>query len=360
MYQNTLWETLVDTDLYKLPAPVINHKTNEKELVCEDMSTNLYLLSNTGKILWKKNVKEKILGDILQVDYFANGKLQLMFASENYIHLIDRNGNYLKDFPVKIKSGATGGISLFDYDNSKNYRLWIPLKNNTVCCLNTACKPVDGFVPVIIKAPLSGSVKQIVLQQKDYFILTDTLGNIYVTNRKGEERLKINFKLPPGDNPLYFEIGKDISKTYICYVDIKEKTLCKLSLADKPEKIELKTEKTPETYFFDTLQKNTSPLLVLLRENTFETVDFFGKSITSEKTERDMQTKGTALNFADKVTYASLEKSSDILILSGKQSKSFNDNEIKLSDLPGTYNLINGQPNYLLGFYQNKIFCIKQ
>ena len=64
---------------------------------------HLYLLSNTGKILWKKNVKEKFLGDVLQVDYFANNKLQLLFVTENYIHVMDRNGNYLKDFPVKIK-----------------------------------------------------------------------------------------------------------------------------------------------------------------------------------------------------------------------------------------------------------------
>ncbi len=360
MYQNTLWETLVDTDLYKLPNQTINHKTNEKELVCQDMGNNLYLLSNTGKILWKKNVKEKILGEILQVDYFVNGKLQLLFVSENYIHLIDRNGNYLKDFPVKIKSGASGGISLFDYDNSKNYRLWIPLKNNTVCCLNTMCKAVDGFVPVNISAPLTTVIKQFVLREMDYFVLTDTLGNVYVTNRKGEERVKINSKLPTGNGHLYFELGKDISKTYIYYADVKTSTLFKLSLSDKLEKMPLKTEKNAEAYFFDTLQHGTSPLLVFVSENAFETFDFFGKKTVFEKTDRDLQARGKSINFINKVSYAALEKSSGILILSGKQSKSFNDNKIKLSDLPGTYNLIKGQPDYLVGFYQNKIFCIKQ
>jgi hypothetical protein len=359
MYQNTLWETLVDTDLYKLPIPVINHKTGEGELVCQDINNNLYLLSNTGKILWKKNVHEKITGNILQADYFANGKLQLIFVTENNIHVIDRNGNYITGFPVKIKSGAAGGISLFDYDHSKNYRLWIPLKNNTVCCLSSSCKLVDGFIPVNIKAPLSHPVKQLVLQQKDYFVLTDTLGNVYVTNRKGEERQKITNKLPAGNYPLYYDIGKDISKTYLCYVDIKSKTFCRLSLDDKLEKIELQPENKPEGFFFDTLQQNASPLVVLVSENHFEVFDFFGKKISAIKTSRDMMPLASCLNFSDKIIYASLERSSGILIMANASQKLPNENEVKLSDLPGAYNLIAGQPNYLIGYYQNKIFCIK-
>jgi hypothetical protein len=359
MYQNTLWETLVDTDLFKLPIPVINHNTGEGELVCQDLSNNLYLLSNTGKILWKKNVREKIMGDILQADYFANGKLQLLFVTENNIHVIDRNGNYIAGFPVKIKSGAAGGISLFDYDRNKNYRMWLPLKNNTVCCLSSSCKLVDGFVPVNIKAPLSRPVKQLVVQQKDYFVLTDTLGNSYVTNRKGEERQKITNKLPAGNYPIYYDIGKDISKTYLCYVDIKSKTFCRLSLDNKLEKIELQTENKPEGVFFDTLRQNASPLVVLVSENHFEAFDLFGKKVSEIKTSRDMIPLANCLNFSDKIIYTSLEKYSGILIMANASQKLRNENEVKLSDLPGAYNLIAGQPNYLIGYYQNKIFCIK-
>ncbi|HWY39106.1 MAG TPA: hypothetical protein VNY73_11140, partial [Bacteroidia bacterium] len=306
MYQNTLWETLLDTDLYKLPKPVINHKTGENELVCQDMNNNLYLISNTGKILWKKNLHEKIQGDILQIDYFANGRLQLLFVTENSIHVIDRNGNYIKDFPVKIKAGAADGISLFSYDNSKNYRLWIPLKNNTVCCLNASCKLVDGFVPLVVKAPLNRPIKQLIIQQKDYFVLTDTAGNVYVVNRKGEERIKISAKLPPGTYPLYFDIGKDVSRTYLCYVDVKTKTFCKLSLDDKLEKIELKPENKPEGFFFDTLQQNKAPLLVLISEDHYESFDLFGNKTGEIKTSRDIQPTANCLNFSGRVIYASL------------------------------------------------------
>ncbi|HXB40193.1 MAG TPA: hypothetical protein VNZ49_06595 [Bacteroidia bacterium] len=359
MYQNTLWETLADTDLYRLPVPVINHKTGETELVCQDKNNNLYLLSNTGKILWKKNIKEKILGEPVQTDYFANGKLQILFASENYIHLIDRNGNYVQDFPIKIKAGAAGGITVFDYDNSKNYRLWIPLKNKTVTCLNMDCKTVEGFVPVNIKVPLARPVEHLLLQQKDYFILSDTSGNVYVTNRKGEERFKVINKLASGNYPVYLDAGKDLSKTYLCFVDIKTKTLRKLSLADKMEISLLKADMDAENYFFDTLQEGGAPYIVLNNTEEMHLFDFFSKKISEIKTRQEYDSKAEALWFGDKKVYATLGKTSGTLILIDARTLIPIDNEIKLSALPASYDLIKGQSNYLVGFYHNKIFCIK-
>lgn len=359
MYQNTLWEALADTDLYQMPVPFINHKTNERELVCQDRANSLYLLSNTGKILWKKNVREKMLGEPVQIDFFANGKLQMLFTSENFIHLVDRNGNYVEGFPVKIKSGAAGGISVFDYDNSKNYRLWIPLKNNTVICLNTSCKTVEGFIPVAIKAPLARPITHLMVQQKDYFVLTDTAGNVYVTNRKGELREKINNKLPGGNHEIYWDIGKDISKTYLCFVEISSKTLRKLSLTDKMEVSLLKSDLDAGNYFFDTLQQGGSPLVVLTKENKMQGFDLFAKKVSEIKLKEDCEGRGEALLFGDKKVYAALEKEQGTLQLVDLKTQVTIENEIKLSALPVSYNLIRGQSNYLVGFYRNKIFCIK-
>ncbi len=359
MYQNTLWETLCDTDLYSIPVPMVNHRTGEKELLCQDRANTLYLVSNTGKILWKRNVKEKLLGEPVQVDYFANGKLQMLFASENYIHLVDRNGNYVQDFPVRIKAGASGGVSVFDYDGSKNYRLWLPLKNNTVVCLNTACKAVEGFVPVSIKAPLTRSIEHLSIQQKDYFIITDTAGNIYVTNRKGEQRAPISNKLPAGNGTVYFDVGKDISRTYICFVDLAANTLKKLSLTDKVETTKFSGSMEPVNYFFDTLQESGNSLVVLAGAKSMEVYDLFGKKITELKSTAESDGPGEALMFGDKKVYARLEKETGILQLTELKKQVPIENQVKLSALPASYDLIKGQNRYLVGFDRNKIFCIR-
>ena len=49
------------------------------------------------------------------MDYYKNGKLQLLFAGRDYMHLIDRNGNYVDKYPVKMRTPASNTLALFDY-----------------------------------------------------------------------------------------------------------------------------------------------------------------------------------------------------------------------------------------------------
>ncbi|MEO8759876.1 MAG: hypothetical protein ABI388_02400 [Bacteroidia bacterium] len=356
LYQNTLWETLVDTNLYLNPTPVKNHLTNEIELVCVDVTNNLYLLSNTGKILWKRNIGEKILGEIHQVDYFDNGKLQLVFNTENQLYIIDRNGNHVSGFPIKLANPAANGLTLFDYEKNQNYRLWIPLKNNTTVCYAINGKQLVDFSPV----KNGGKVTRIVLQQKDYFILTDTLGNINVVNRKGEIRVKINSKIDVGNQSVYIEEGKNIESTNVCYINKLTKKLCKISLVDKLQEIPLSEGNNIECAFIDTLQNAYSPLLICITESGMNVFDFFGKKLSQLTVDKKMQSIIKPLLFKEKHIYAALETSSNnLFVLDAAQNKII-DTEIKLSKLPNNCLLINNERAYLIGFYGNKVLCIKQ
>jgi hypothetical protein len=356
LYQNTLWETLLDTDLYNNPTPVKNHLTNETELVCVDKTNNLYLLSNTGKILWKKNIGEQILGDIHQVDYFGNGKLQLLFNTEKQLFIIDRNGNNVSGFPSKLSSSAAGGLTLFDYENNQNYRLWVPLKNNTTVCCAINGKQLVDFSPV----KNTGHVKRLVLQQKDYFVLIDTLGNINVTNRKGETRVKINTKIVEGNQPIFIEEGKNTESTNICYINAFTKKLCKISLTDKLQEINFPEESAITSVLLDTLQNPLSPLLICTTENGIDVFDFFGKKLYERVLDKKMQTPVKSLLYKEKHLYAALEANTNNLFLADVTENKITDTEIKLTKLPDNCVLISNEKPYLIGFYGNKVFCIKQ
>lgn len=356
LYQNTLWETLLDTDLYINPTPVKNHLTDETELVCVDKANNLYLISNTGKILWKKNIGQKILGDIHQVDYFDNGKLQLLFNTENQLFVVDRNGSYVNGFPAKIGAGAIGGLTLFDYENNKNYRLWIPLKNNTTVCYAINGKPLVDFLPV----KNTGQVTHLVLQQKDYFVLIDTLGNVHITNRKGEDRAKIKSKIEDRGQPIFMEEGKNTESTNICYVNRIMKKLCKISLTDELQQINLPEENNITSVFIDTLQNSLNPLLIFSTENGIDVFDFFGKKLYERILDKKMQAPVKALMYKDKHLYATLENETSNLFLVDVIENKVTDTEIKLTKLPDNCLLISNEKPYLMGFYGNKVFCIKQ
>jgi len=137
---NAAWETRLDTSIALKPELVINHITNEKEIFVQDAKNNIYLINKTGRILWKKNLKEPIMGDVLQVDYYKNGKLQYLFNSLTQIHLLDRNGNYVERYPTQLPSASINSLSLVDYDNKKSYRIFVPCSDNKVYCYSIGWK----------------------------------------------------------------------------------------------------------------------------------------------------------------------------------------------------------------------------
>ena len=54
---NTVTEELnikLESEILSNPQFVINHTTNQKEIIVQDVNNNLYLISNKGKVIWKK------------------------------------------------------------------------------------------------------------------------------------------------------------------------------------------------------------------------------------------------------------------------------------------------------------------
>ena len=56
-------------------------------------------------------------------------------VTANHIHLIDRNGNYVEKYPVKLRSPATNGLAVFDYDKNRDYRMFIAGSDRKDICL---------------------------------------------------------------------------------------------------------------------------------------------------------------------------------------------------------------------------------
>ena len=117
---NLFWKVKLDAGLASRPFLFRNHNTGATEIFVQDEKNNIYLVSASGKILWKAAIRERIPGDVFMIDYYRNGKNQLLFSGKNYLHLIDRNGNYVDRFPVKLRSPATNTLAVFDYENNKD------------------------------------------------------------------------------------------------------------------------------------------------------------------------------------------------------------------------------------------------
>ncbi len=198
----TEWETRLDTTIAFKPQLVVNHYNNEKEILVQDMKNTVYLINKTGRILWKKKLEEPILSEVTQIDYYKNGKLQYLFNTESQIHLLDRNGNFVERYPINLPAKAVNALSIFDYDKRKNYRIFVPTADKQVYCYDIEGRIVTGFNFKGADNPIISPVQYVRDKDKDYLLVTD-VSRIYILDRRGNPRIKLNKQFNPSRNNLF-------------------------------------------------------------------------------------------------------------------------------------------------------------
>ena len=202
--QKAICTATLDYPAVIAPQLVKNHYTGENEIAIQDSHNQLYLISASGKILWKVPLQERIIGSILQVDLFKNSKLQMTFVTENEWVVIDRNGNMVTGFPKKLSQKAGGTLMVCDYDKSRNYRFFIPTQNGQLVLLKA-----DGSMPS--DWTFSGSQRGLIspLQYfnqkgKDFLVAFDNQ-QTYFLNRKGQERILPNNTIQKAQNGVFYQ-----------------------------------------------------------------------------------------------------------------------------------------------------------
>jgi hypothetical protein len=138
--------------------------------------------------LWKALIREKIAGDVFMIDYYRNGKNQLLFGGKNYLHLIDRNGNYVDRYPVKLRSPASNTLALFDYENNKDYRLCIAGEDRKIYVYDRSGTPVRGWNLFATSGKVTGTVAFFRVRGKDYLFAADDQ-SVYLLDRMGKIRV---------------------------------------------------------------------------------------------------------------------------------------------------------------------------
>ncbi len=205
---HTVWESRLDTVIDFKPQFVKNHYTNQSEIFIQDLKNNIYLINNAGRILWKINLTEKINSKIYQIDYYKNSKLQIIFSTANFIHLLDRNGNYIERYPVRLRSPATNGMSLFDYENNKNYRIFIACEDRHIYAYAKDGTIISGWNFSKTESEVTQPVNHFRLENKDFIVFGDKF-KTYILDRKGNARINIEEIFPLSLNNNYLVDDRD-------------------------------------------------------------------------------------------------------------------------------------------------------
>jgi len=186
----TEWETLLDTVAVIKPFFFTNHITGAKEMFIQDMKNNTYLINAAGRVLWKVPLNERIVSNIYMIDYYRNGKYQLLFSGRTNIHLLDRNGNYVERYPVKLRSPATNSMVVFDYDNNLNYRLFVAGEDKLIYSYEKTGSVVKGWIPFRTTGNVKSEINYFKVSGKDYIVAADESA-LYFLDRSGNKRISL-------------------------------------------------------------------------------------------------------------------------------------------------------------------------
>ncbi|MGB6267816.1 MAG: hypothetical protein WBF67_02295, partial [Olleya sp.] len=196
-----LFNIKLDNDVLNNAQFVKNHSTKQYDIAVQDISNKLYLISNKGNIVWKKQLNGPILGKIEQIDMYKNGRLQLAFATPKRVYVLDRNGNDVKPFPMKFNDEITQPLSVFEYDKKKDYRLFITQGKN-VLLYDSKGKTIKGFNFKTAKETLNTQPKHIRIGRKDYLVFK-TDNQLYILDRRGKTRIKPKTSLSYSKQPVF-------------------------------------------------------------------------------------------------------------------------------------------------------------
>lgn len=197
-------ETELEANVAVSPFLVKNHRNGKTNIIVFDEKNTMVLIDHIGRIQWQLPLIEAPISEVFVVDYYGNKKYQYLFNTRNYIYLVDLNGNYVADYPVKLLAPATNGMAVFDYDEDENYRLMLALEDNKIHNYTLEFSAIDGWTKIQAGGRVRNTVQYLEKGGKDYLFVADEKGHLSITDRKGQARIAVRKKINKAINADFY------------------------------------------------------------------------------------------------------------------------------------------------------------
>jgi hypothetical protein len=356
--RETIWETELDTTFSVKPYIVRNHKDQTNEVLLFDDNHSVYLISSGGKILWKKQLESELKGDVYQVDFYDNDKLQYLFATENAIHLIDRNGQNVPGYPIKLNARATTGLALFNFSSKNEFIFFVGCANGTICGYSRTGAPVKYWNPKKIAGVPDLPMKYFKNGNNIYYLCITSSGTFYIWAPNGKEvskplNLKTRFK-----NPFYLKDADVFAKNALISTDTNGTTYYIYANGTADQQ---KYGDWTGSVFNDYIDMNGDGLkdLVFADVNTVTTYTAEGKILSSFNLQNPVTIRPYYLKMKGKIYIGYLDKLNGKLFLSDDNGKNLPNFPINCNSPFEFYDLNQDGAIEIIGGLNKKIFLTR-
>jgi len=126
---------------------VYNHATKKQNSLIQRPDSTLLLQDEAGKSLWRTRLKTPVADTVVQIDYLKNEKLQMLFASEMSLQLLDRLGRSVSPYPQALPERVRKGPFVFDLNKQKDYTIFLIHSNNSLCAYDRTGNTDASWLP---------------------------------------------------------------------------------------------------------------------------------------------------------------------------------------------------------------------
>jgi hypothetical protein len=351
----TVWETRLDTNYVTKPCIVKNHNTGSNEIIVFDALNKMYLIDGGGKILWKKQLESRMLGEVYQVDYFDNDKLQYLFCTENNIHLIDRNGMNVANYPLKLQAKASVGLAMFNFSSNNNFIFFVGCVNNSIYGYAKTGKFLTGWNARKTKSKLTMPLKYFTNNNKTYYLGVTDKGTFYLFGTRGEEIIKPIDLKTHFNNPFYMKPDNELSKTVLISVDTNGKSYF-IYPTGKTEVQQLGKWSSLLSFDYLDLNNDGTKELVFAENNTIASFSVEGKALMSIILDNPIDDRPTYISIKGKNHIAYLNNETQSVFMVNYEGNIYRNFPITCQSKFLFYDLNNDGAQDFIGGKGNTIF----
>ncbi len=194
-----------DTTVYIPQGPfrVKNSGTGKNNLFYQNSHSAICLKEEGGKDLWGIPFDGKLCGRAYNVDYYANGKLQIIFASGSKIYIIDRLSRYVRGFPLDLGKEILLGPDIYDFNGQRAYNIMVLHKDNSIEMYNLKGKKPSSWKTIKAPETVKNLPERIEVGGRTFWIVRTSVqtliypfgGGDALISFKGDEMLKPDTKI---------------------------------------------------------------------------------------------------------------------------------------------------------------------
>lgn len=180
------------------PFRVKNSGTGKMNLFYQNSHGAICLQEEGGKGIWGIPFKGKICGTAQTVDYYANGKLQILFGAGNSIYLIDRLGHYVNGFPVDLGKEILLGPDVYDFNGANAYNIMVLHKDNTIEMYNLKGRKPSSWKTIAAPETVKALPERVVVGGNTFWVVRTSIqtliypfgGGNALTSFKGDQMIR--------------------------------------------------------------------------------------------------------------------------------------------------------------------------